>query len=271
MRIILVLALLLSASALRADEVVTVEGHTFPGIVVSFDLDKAVVLSTGFGNLTFGLPDAVRDVRKSDYEWPRNAVHAQPERCEDFLKWLQAKADEKADPEHWEQVPRALAENELDPRKMLEAAWNHMHGQADSVEQARARRQLLNDSWAYLALEVESVAVSTERGVERITLTLNGDFLDVRTGRQIVATRDGGREQQVRVGARSFTARDDLSQEEVDRKNQPGGWATYIDYALAEKLRAGNLVVFRYRFDVEAGEERLEFVRIKPRANSRRR
>jgi hypothetical protein len=272
MRIMFMLTLLLSASVLYADEVLTVDGQRFSGIVVSFSLDKAVVLSTGFGNLTFKLPDAVRDVRKSDYVWPSHAVHGEPDRCEEFVKWLKDKADEKADPKNWDQVSRALEDNELDASKLVETVWDHMHGKAESVEEIRARRESLKDSWAYVALDVESVAVSIERGVEHITVTFNDDFLDVRTGKQVEAkdVRAGGRVGPVRLRQQSLRASGDLSPAEVDKRNdEAGAWLTHIDHALAEKLRAGNLVVFRYSYDVESGEERLEFVRIKARVSKR--
>lgn len=288
--VIMCLALVLAPVCL-ADKITTIDDVVFEGIVSEFSKDKGLDLQTGFGRLSFLLRQ-VKSAAKSDYQWPKTCDISKPTRSKAFEDWVVAMkpAWDKANPPAKQPLPeKKPVEEKKDAGRILLPATKETdeldgagfskrmsdvraikEDKTKSVKEKKDAFKAFGKKWAYLSVRVEK-AEETEAGDIRVRISqaqndysMTWPWYDARTGEP---ANMWNRAELVIV------AKKDLDSEGVDKMNKfeeskETRTAYYIDYSVAEQLKAGDGIVFKLTLDCNSGDEvwAEEITRLGPRA-----
>lgn len=265
-----ILLVLVFGQLLCADVVVTAEDSRFEGIVTKFEKSGKLVLSTGYGDLSFELATEVKDAAVTTYSWPKTKAPV-PARASGFEEWAAQIVAAKRKLQTWIEMPkvREAGEVSFDELEKKRAEYTKLNRAGKSIKERSEERKKINSSteYAYVAVSVQSVTV--EGG--NLHVNYGQGLYDPRTGTKLELQTDFGwsRSALSKVDFYGFYSNKSLKPDDVDKLN--GEWvkalvekktevgrqdrsARWIDFSRAEELSRGDAVVLRVSLFIDEDE-----------------
>ncbi|MCA8913153.1 MAG: hypothetical protein KDB82_15740 [Planctomycetes bacterium] len=278
--LLVVSAAILGAARLHADSVTTPEGTTFEGIVTKFAKDGKLVLSTGYGDLTFEVESDVTEAATEDYSWPKAAHRKAPSRAAEFETWSEERKKSNGkqggnDDPSWTDVKKGRYDDEeasIDTIWKSVDAYESLRGNPEKSvnEKDKAFKNIkkLNGKWRCVSVAVDSV----QRQGDELTVEFQRTYKKDADGETDWGGRSGFRGYDARTGKPTeahfsdfFTlrAKKGLSAKEVDELNKSaavekglrGEREFYVDWDEAAGWKRGSGVVFVITLSVKSNDE----------------